>query len=36
MHWSIAAPFFEEASISEARWLDDFIDPKFQVVSGFS
>ena len=28
MHWSIAAPFFEEETLSDAVWLDDFIDPK--------
>jgi glycosyltransferase involved in cell wall biosynthesis len=33
MHWSIAAPFFEERSISEAVWLDDFIDPKFHTFT---
>lgn len=29
MHWTIAAPFFTESSLENARWLDDFV-PKGQ------
>ena len=29
MHWTIAAPFFTESNLGDARWLDDFV-PKGQ------